>query len=169
LSFRGVGSEPLPRNALLNTYAERGAYTDCFTYEVAGTVSLADFIRAFYTSRAFRPERWILSVLLSMPSTDADVAQLAAGMVTRFAAWTLEQRSDDQILLCDYQSRTRSWLMVSPAGPNRTKLYFGTAVTQVERSRSGRAFARFVFWSLLWFHKAYARMLIGSAAQHLSV
>jgi hypothetical protein len=123
LSFRGSGPKSLPANALLNIYAERGAYADCFTCEVAGTVSLADYIGAFYTSRAFRPERLILAVLLFMPSTDEDVAQLAAGMSTRFAAWTVEQRSEDQILLCDYQSRTRLWLMVSPVGPDQTRLF----------------------------------------------
>jgi hypothetical protein len=158
----------LPPDSFLCTYAQQGAYTDCLTRDVAGVVSLENYIQAFYSSAAFKPERLILSVLLSMPSTEADVAGLAAGTINRFAAWTVEQRSDDQILLCDYQSRTRSWLMVSPVNANQTKLYFGSAVTEVDQSPGKRAVARLIFRSLLWFHKAYARVLIGAAAKRLS-
>jgi hypothetical protein len=134
-------------------------------------VSLGDYVTAFYTSAAFRPERVILSLLLGMASTDAQAAQLGEGMTDEFAAWHVEQRSADQILLCDHQSRTRSWLMVAPieedGAQTGTRLYFGTAVTQVDKNRGGRAVARFVFWALLWFHKLYARVLLWGAGRRL--
>jgi hypothetical protein len=157
-------SQPLPPNALLKAYRNSGAYTDCLARDVRGAVSLADYITAFYTSRVFQPERLILSILLSMPSTDDDVAGLAAGTRDRFAAWTVEHRTDTQILLCDYQSRTRSWLMVAPLGADMTRLYFGSAVTQVDKTKMRRALATLAFHALLWFHKAYAKALIRSAA-----
>jgi hypothetical protein len=161
-------SQQLPPDALLNAYRDSGTYTDCLTCDVRGALSLADYITAFYTSPVFRPERLILSILLSMPSTDDDVAGLAAGTKDRFAAWTVERRTDTQILLCDYQSRTRSWLMVAPLGADMTRLYFGSAVTQVDETKTGRALAKLAFQTLLWFHKAYAKALISSAAIKLA-
>jgi hypothetical protein len=162
---------PLPTTAFLRAYRERGAYTDCLSLDVAGAVSLGDYVTTFYTSAAFRLERVILSLLLGMRSTDAQAAALGEGTTDRFAAWHVEQRSAEQILLCDHQSRTRSWLMVAPieggsAGAG-TRLYFGTAVTQVDKSRGGRAVARFVFRALLWFHKLYARVLLWGAGRRL--
>jgi hypothetical protein len=159
--------DALPPESLLKSYHELGAYTDCQTRDVAGMVTLADYISAFYTSPAFRPERLILS-WLSMPSTDDDVAGLAAGTITRFAAWTVEHRTETQILLCDYQSRTRSWLMVAPAGLNSTRLYFGSAITQVDKTASKRALAKMAFYGLLWFHKIYALVLIRAAATRVA-
>jgi hypothetical protein len=172
-----VQARSLPNTSLLCAYRDRGAYTDCYTLDVAddvaggvtGGVSLERFITAFYQSRAFRLERFILALLLGMKSSDAEAAQLGAGSLDRFAAWSVEARRDDQILLCDYQTRTRSWLMVLPildaAGTPATRLHFGTAVTQVDESRAASAFAGFVFWALLWFHKAYARVLLAGVRQ----
>jgi hypothetical protein len=163
-------TDTLPEGALLKGYQSRGAYTDCLTRVVAGQVTLEQYVTAFYSSPAFRPERVILSVLLAMPSTDRDIGALAEGGSDRFAAWTVEGRLNDQILLCDYQSRTRSWLMVEPLfanGAALTRLYFGTAVTQVEQTAVRRTLASIIFHCLLWFHKIYARALIGSAAKRL--
>jgi hypothetical protein len=162
----------LPETALLRRYQDRGAYTDCFSYDVSGAVTLADYITAFYTSAAFRPERFILGMLLHIQSTDEDVGKLANATIERFAAWTVEARDRHQILLCDYQSRTRSWLMVESINGDRagarTRLYFGTAVTQIDKTPARRAFASFVFWALLWFHKIYSRILIGMAGRRVS-
>jgi hypothetical protein len=159
----------LPETALLRPYRDSGAYTDCLTCDVIGVVTLADYVTAFYTSAAFRPERVLLSVLLGMRSSDAEAAQLGTGATDRFAAWTVEARDDDQILLCDYQSRTRSWLMVAPISGERavakTRLYFGTAITKIDEGRAAQALAGFAFWALLWFHKAYARGLLWGAAR----
>lgn len=159
----------LPADALLARYAGTGNYVDCLTIAVPNAVTLSEWIAAFYSSPAFRPERWLLAHLLGKPSTAQDIADLAAGQSTRFAAWTVEQRTADQLLLCDFQQATRSWLMVEPlTASNSTRLYFGTAV--VLSPRDGRRFGvrRALFWGLLWFHKAYARLLLGSGANRLA-
>ena len=39
----------LPAEALLARYAGTGAYTDCYALDVAGAVSHAEYIEAFYT------------------------------------------------------------------------------------------------------------------------
>ncbi len=159
--------KPLPPHSFLSAYHAQGSYTDCLIRDVPGSISLSAYLTAFYNSLFFRPERVILSLLLSMKATNADVAQLAEGTTERFSAWTVERRDQVQILLCDFQSRTRSWLMVEPLDSGMTRLYFGTAITPVDRTKSGRAAARVVFWALLWFHKIYARALIWSAAKRL--
>jgi hypothetical protein len=158
---------PLPEQALLAAYLHQADYLDCFVVDVDGPVSLADYILAFYTSPAFKPERILLGVLLRMPSTDDDAYRLAHAASDRFAAWHVEQRSDNQILLCDYQKRSRSWLMAMPLSQTNTnggtRLYFGTAMMPVEKTKMGRAIGRSMIWSLTWFHKIYARKLLQAA------
>jgi hypothetical protein len=157
----------LPETSLLHAYCDAGAYADCYALDVGGAVTLARYVTAFYTSAVFRPERWLLSLVLRMPSTDEEAMRLGEGTTDRFAAWTVEARDVDQIMLCDYQARTRSWLMVAPLPGGGTRLYFGTAVTTIDKTRTGRALARTTFHALLWFHKLYARALIGGAARRL--
>jgi hypothetical protein len=92
-------------------------------------VSHAEFVEAFYTGGLFKVERFLLRVFISRPSTDLQARQLAAGELNEFAAWRVEARAVDQVLLCAIDGRTRSWLMVSAAAvPGRTRLYFGSAV-----------------------------------------
>jgi hypothetical protein len=66
-----IESCPLPDEALLNTYAENGAYTDCYRTDICAAVTLAEYVNAFYTTRVFRLERIILKWAVSRPSTDA--------------------------------------------------------------------------------------------------
>ena len=150
-----------PPEALLDHYRQSGDFTDCRAVDVPRSVSLGQFIAAFYDSLAFRPERWLLGVVLGRGANAADVASLAAGTTQRFAAWTVEARLPEQILLCDFQSKTRSWLMVEPL-PQGTRLWFGSAVV-TSRSR----FDAFVFRALLGFHAAYSHVLLKSAAKAL--
>ena len=103
---------PLPERSLLSPYQAKGDYTDCFTIDAVGEISRSRFVLAFYTSGLFKVERFILTWFVATPSTDEQAAQLADGQSDRFAAWTVESREQDQIVLCDYQGRTRSWLMV---------------------------------------------------------
>jgi hypothetical protein len=156
-----VQSAQLPADALLERYRKSGDFTDCRVVEVAGSVSLGELIAAFYNSAAFRPERWLLGLVLGRGANAADVASLAAATTERFAAWTVEARLPNQILLCDFQSKTRSWLMVEPL-PQGTRLWFGSAVV-TSRSR----FDALVFRALLWFHAAYSQVLLRSAAKAL--
>ena len=121
---------PLPDASLLSRYRlQQGAYTDCYSTEIDGGVSQAEFVEAFYTTWVFKLERTILKWAVARPSTDAQAALLAQGGLDAFSAWTVEDRREDQLLLCDMHGRTRSWLMAAPAeSGNGTRLYFGSAV-----------------------------------------
>jgi hypothetical protein len=162
---------PLPDGALLARYTNAGAYTDCYTADVAKPVALAEYLEAFYTGKVFRIERILLRLFLSKPSTDAEVRQLARGEAVQFSAWKVEARTADQLLLCDSWGRTRSWLMVAPTGQGEggtTRLYFGSAVVPVTHATTGRRGMGFLFKALLGFHRIYSRILLGAAHAHLA-
>jgi hypothetical protein len=147
----------LPPGTLLERYCGKGAYVDCLECQVRHAVNLEQLVVAFYNSRAFRPERWAIGALLGLPATNADVVKLAAGRAQRFSAWTVEARTDNQIMMCDYQGRTRSWLMVEAHGAETT-LRFGSAVLAQHRW-----FERLLFKALTGFHRHYSRRLLESA------
>src|SRR4051794_31252831 len=92
----------LPGDALLRSYLGAGAYADCFVTQVASEVSHAEFVEAFYTTTVFGIERLLLSWFVARPSTDLQAAQLARGELASFAAWSVEARASDQLLLCDF-------------------------------------------------------------------
>jgi hypothetical protein len=164
----GAAVQPceLPPDALLQRYRAAGAYTDCYSTDVAHAVSHAAFVEAFYTSVLFKLERLILRLFAARGSTDAQAAALARGEVDVFAAWSVEGRAPDQVLLCDFTRRTRSWLMVTPL-PAGTRLYFGSAVVPVHDPRSGRSRLGFAFTALLGFHKLYSRVLLCAARSRM--
>ena len=154
----------LPESAFLQVYAQRNdCYTDCYCIEVEGAVGLDQLLTRFYQTPLFRAERLILKVFARRPSTDADVAALASGDADRFAAWDVENRAADQILLCDMAGRTRSWFMARREG-DRTKLFFGSAVVPPQRD----APLGFGFSALLGAHKIYSRLLLSAAGKRLS-
>lgn len=128
----------------------------------------SQYITAFYTTFLFKIERIVLKWAVSKPSTDTEAMQLAEKQRDSFAAWDVEARSDDQLLLCDFQGRTRSWLMVeaiTSAQAPRTRLYFGSAVVRNgEDKKSSRPKA---FGLLLAFHKLYSLALLYSAKKRL--
>jgi len=158
----------LPGHALLHRYREAGGYTDCYTIEFERVVSLAEYVEAFYTTAVFKLERFIIASLVRRPSTDTQVRELAVGSRTTFAAWTVEAREADQILLCDYQQRTRSWLMIAPAAESsRTRLYFGSAIVPVIDRRTRQRRMSLAFHALLGFHKLYSGVLLNAAARRL--
>ncbi len=66
----------------------------------------------FYTTLLFKLERFILKWTVSKSSTDAQARQLSDGEIEQFAAWHVEGRNENEILMCDFGGRTRSWLMV---------------------------------------------------------
>ncbi len=117
----------------------------------------------------FKVERFLLRVFISRPSTDLQARQLAAGELNEFAAWRVEARADDQLLLCAIDGRTRSWLMISAAEESgRTRLYFGSAVVPVRNASTGKSEMGFVFKALLGFHKLCSRALLSAAARRLT-
>jgi hypothetical protein len=104
--------------------------------------------------------------LVRKASTDRDAALLASGAANTFAAWTVEARATDELLLCDFLGNTRSWLKVVP-GEARTQLYFGSAVVaRVDQATGERALGT-SFRMLLGFHRAYSRALLGCAYRRL--
>jgi hypothetical protein len=161
----------LPQGALLCKYLHAGAYADCYVTEVARRVSHAEYVEAFYTTALFKVERRLLSWLVSKPSTDVQAGQLAAGTLDSFAAWSVEARSANQLLMADFQGRTRSWLMVSStesSAAEDTRLYFGSAVVGVASAKSGTRTPDLGFRLLLGFHKLYSRALLYSAESRLA-
>ena len=162
----------VPTNALLAKYTDSRTYTDCFATDIARTVSHAEFVEAFYTGRLFKLERLLLRVFLAKPSTDLQARQLAAGELNEFAAWTVEARAENQLLLCAVDRRTRSWLMVSTTDvPSGTRLYFGSALLlgrKTGNTSTGKPEMGFVFKALLGFHNFYSRALLSAAARRLA-
>lgn len=161
---------PLPDGALLARYRVDGAHADCYAVDVPGRVSHAQYVTAFYTTPVFKLERLILNWAVSRPSTDAQAEQLAAGSISDFAAWHVESRDVDQLLLADLRGTTRSWLMVAPlqtAQGTCTRLYFGSAVVPVRRTGTGDSTIAPVFRALLGFHKIYSVLLLYAAKLRL--
>ncbi|MFT5798843.1 MAG: hypothetical protein ACI84R_002912 [Candidatus Azotimanducaceae bacterium] len=146
-----------------------GYYTDCFSIRLDQTVTLPEFINAFYTTPLFRLERLLLSLTVKGRMKDADVTALSRGEADRLAIWQVEVRNECEILLS--AGRTKSWLMVAPdaGGTDETQLFFGSVVVPEPPKREGDA-PRLgpVFDSLLSAHQIYSRLLLSSAAQRLS-
>jgi hypothetical protein len=157
----------LPAESLLGRYLVGGAYADCYTTHVTRDVSHAQFVEAFYTTALFKLERVILSLFASRASSDAEAGRLARGELDAFAAWSVEDRATDQLLLRDFTGRTRSWLMVAAPTPLGTQLFFGSAVVPAGAGKAGHARMGFAFTALLGFHKLYSRALLRAATSRL--
>ncbi|NGY05738.1 DUF2867 domain-containing protein [Solimonas terrae] len=149
---------------MLDACRRQGHYTDCYTTRIPGTISQAEYVEAFYTTALFKLERRLLRWLAAAPSSDDEARALARAERNRFAAWQVEARSPDQLLLA--AGRTKSWLMVRPQG-GTTRLYFGSAVVP-GRSRAGRSGLGPTFAALLGFHKLYSRALLRAARRRLA-
>ena len=161
-----IRSCPLPDNALLVRYLKAGGYTDCYMTEISGQISHAQYVYAFYTSFVFKLERFILKWTVSKPSTDVQAGQLAEGSTDKFAAWTVESRTDNQLLMSDFLGRTKSWLMVMHLD-KRTRLYFGSAIVPKTNTRIGRSTIGFGLKVLVWFHKIYSVVLLWATKSRL--
>ena len=161
---------PLPDDALLNKYDCHGIYTDCYRTDVIGAVTHEEYVASFYTTWLFKLERMILKWAVSKPSSDIQAIQLADGNIDTFAAWQVEDRCENQLLLSDFQGRTRSWLMVAPIdieNIRKTRLFFGSAVTPARNAETGKTSLGYVFSMLLGFHKCYSVLLLYSAKSNL--
>jgi hypothetical protein len=160
----------LPAQALHQRYKAEGDYVDCYTTVIRGAISHAQFVDAFYTTWLFKLERLILFLLLAKPSTDEQVHQLANGELNAFAAWIVESRVENQLLMYDFQSKTRSWLMVALEdweGDVVTRLYFGSVVVTGINTETGQRELSPAFKILLPIHKLYARALLSAARQRI--
>ena len=157
----------LPPQALLRRYQDSGEYTDCYRTTVRGRFDLAQFVRAFYTTPIFRLERLVLRWLVGRGSSDAAAERLANDDSDEFAAWRVEARGSDQLLLCDYLGRTRSWLMTAPAQNGDTALYFGSAIVRRRYPRGGASQPGLLLRPLIGFHRLYSRILLAAARTRL--
>ena len=87
----------VPEGSLLAQYGGPGDYRDCFVRVVPGEVSLEAYIKRFYSSMAFAPERMILSLIGRSKGWNASadaIRALARGEADRFGAWeVIERRS----------------------------------------------------------------------------
>jgi hypothetical protein len=165
----GVTRQPVPDHALQASYLRQGAYADCYVIHAEGEISLAQFVAAFYTTWLFKLERWILGWTVHKRSTDEQAWQIASGEITQFAAWSMELRAPDQLLMCDFMNATRSWFMVAPGAKTPgTRLYFGSVVTSRVNAKTGqRELGRSHRW-LMGFHRLYSRALLRAARARLS-
>lgn len=153
----------IPANTMLEYYLTKNTYTDCYTTEVSGQVSFSEYICAFYTTFLFKLELLILKLFLSKPSTDETARQLANGNVANFAAWTVERRDENELLMCDFMGRTRSWFMIIPKDGVQTRLYFGSAVLPKRNATS----IEFGFRAVFGFHQIYSVYLLYFARARL--
>jgi len=152
----------VPRDALLQRYVGKGAtYTDAFEVMSPHAVDLAAFIEAFYTTWLFRLERMVLTLAYRRRIKDSDVKALAQG-ATQFAVWRVEDRGEDQILLCDLGGHTRSWLAVSAKEGGVTRLVFGSAVVVGDGQPLGMSVRL-----LIPLHRFYFRTLLRLAERRL--
>ena len=165
--FPSVDEVPLPNDTLLQEFVDSGEYTDCFVATVAGNVTFAEYVEAFYTTRLFKLERFILQRAISKPSTDQQANQIALGEINSFAAWNEHSRSNNQLIMMDFRQKTCSWFMLLP-GEAENSLYFGSAVIRDQETASGREMAWTFRW-LLGFHRLYSRALLHAAAKRLRV
>lgn len=165
-----VEALPTPDTALLIRYREQGGYIDSYAVEVPAKVTLAAFVAAFYTSPVFKLERWMLRWAIAKPSTDAEAQAVAHGEITRFAAWAMEDRTAEQLLMRDVFGQTCSWFFAQPiaSASASTRLWFGSAVVPTPQSvREGRPRMGWNFRLLLHFHQLYSRVLLKAAVRQL--
>jgi hypothetical protein len=156
----GVTACDVPEGSLLAAFGGPQDYRDSFCREVAGTVTLTEFVERFYCSAAFRPERIVLD-LIGRGASSADVRAMARGQADAIAVWKVVERREDEILLESKGTGTASWLAVEALQPGfeaadaktpRTRLLFGSWVGNLEQSG----------WRVMQRpHQWYSRFLLG--------
>lgn len=156
----------VPSPSLLSRYTADGAFTDCYVTELPTSVAHSDFVEALYLGTLMRIERKLIGWLLSKPTSNAHVRELAMGETADFAAWEVEERTPSELLLRDQTGRTRSWLMTQ-ALPGATRLYFGSAVLPRIDHKTGARHMGPLFKALLGFHRLYSKLLLSSARSRL--
>lgn len=154
-----IESCPLPEEALLRRYASERNHTDCYTIALPGTIRLAAFVAAFYSSPCFLPERRLLATCAKAPAGDAEAWALANGNALHFSIWRVEAREENQLLMAESLFNTRSWFMVRPTESGGTTLCFGSAVIDCHRP---------AVRLLQGFHHRYSRLLLASACKRLA-
>jgi hypothetical protein len=91
-AMTGVREAALPDASLLRRYADDDGYADAYAIEVDRLVAFEDYVAAFYSTRLFALERFVL-MLVGRSSSTSQVRALVRGERDRFAAWTVEARA----------------------------------------------------------------------------
>jgi len=159
-----------PSDALSAKYLEDGAFVDCYYIDFPEEITLDRYIEAFYTTSLFKVERTILSIVTFKQTTDSEAAELSLGKSNSYSIWTVESRNSNQILLCDFTKKTRSWLMVKTLKNEETvisRLFFGSVVVPSKVSKSGHASFGLLFHLFSRFHLSYSKALLNSAYKNL--
>ena len=156
-------------NTLVASFLEKG-YADSYRTEVDGHISMEDYVYKFYTSPLFKLERFILTWTVRKPSSDMQAKEISEGNTNKFAAWTLEDRREHELLMRDMADRTRSWFMVNHLGTKenpKTQLYFGTGISPSPKRKNEKSSFGLFFIAMLPFHKAYSVLLLYFAKRQL--
>lgn len=158
---------PPPDSLLARLATERSAFADAYKLPFPRSVSLAEFVEAFYTTRLFKIERALLA-LFGKPSSDAMARAVARGEGQRIAVWTVQARAGDELLMHEDSGATRSWFKAEAGEGGGTTLWFGSAVVPHRRDVDGQPRFSWVFHALLGFHRRYSRALLAAAARRLA-
>ena len=161
--FPSVKDAALPAGALLQEFADRGEYTDCFVARVSRNITFPTYIESFYTTTLFKTERMILKWLISRPSTDEEAKSLSRNETHAFAAWKEHSRSDNQLVMMDFRQQTCSWFMLE-RDESGSLLYFGSAVMRNHETSSGKEM-RWTYRCLMGLHRLYSRLLLQAAVR----
>ena len=158
-----VQTQP-PKGSLIDERAVAlGYYADAFCVDVVGEISINQFVEAFYTTPLFKAERLILRVFAGAGTTDAQAASVAAGTSQKFAVWTQEAHTANEMLM-DAGS-TKSWFCTEPIEAG-TRLWFGSVVMPRDPQKGPEM--GFGFRALLGAHVFYSHLLLKAAARRLS-
>lgn len=158
----------IPEWSLLAPYAQPPHYTDHFCISVSAEVTVEQWTAAFFSSRVFRLERFLLNRVFRDKATDDAARALSQGRSDAFSAWTVERRGQGQLLL--KSGITRTWLAAAPrvatngSADGTTELYLGSAVLGAFE----RSIAAWVLRTTLVPHRAYSRALLRSGKRKLS-
>jgi hypothetical protein len=161
-----VQDSKAPAGSLLQGCQEAGEYIDAYALPFDSPVSLEAFVEAFYCTPLFRAERVVLTVF-GYPSRDAQARALLQGQGERFAAWRLQARRPNELLMTDAQGATRSWFFVQAEGGG-TRLWFGSALVLRRRGPDGQPIMSKAAKALLGLHESYSRALLRAAARRLA-
>ena len=156
----------LPINCLLTTQGMPHDYRDCFAVDLPMAIQLEAYIAAFYTTWLFKLERIFLG-LAGHPSTDQQAIDLAQGQLQAYAAWTLDARQPDQILMRDITGVTCLWLM-AVSSASGTRLYLGSGVKAMQCRADGSMALPFGYRALMGLHVLYSKALLATTASKLA-
>ena len=154
----------------MQDYAGReGYFTDCYAIDLGQNVSFSDYIAAFYSTKLFKLERFILRIFARAPATDEGARKLGLDEVDTFAVWRVSERRENQLLM-ETKGRTMSWFMVEDInehGAPKSRLFFGSVVAPIKGKGSNSPRMGLLFSALLGMHSLYSKALLTAARARL--